>query len=123
MTTTMTEFDARYLDTWIELDPATRRANIERLWAADGRLSVSSLGVTLTGADEIDAHITGVHNDLIAEKGLRFSYDQQLESGDALMLRWSITAPNGDVVGRGVDTVFRDADGRITRAYMFMGVN
>ena len=27
------------------------------------------------------------------------------------------------VVGRGVDTVFRDVDGKVTRAYMFMGVN
>jgi len=46
-----------------------------------------------------------------------------MESGDALLLRWSMTAPSGDVVGRGVDTVFRDVDGKVTRAYMFMGVN
>ena len=32
-------------------------------------------------------------------------------------------APSGEVVGRGVDTVFRDAEGKVTRAYMFMGVN
>ena len=46
-----------------------------------------------------------------------------MESGDALLLRWSMTAPSGDVVGRGVDTVFRDVDGKVTHAYMFMGVN
>lgn len=46
-----------------------------------------------------------------------------VEDGGALLLRWSMTAPSGDVVGRGVDTVFRDVDGKVTRAYMFMGVN
>ena len=68
-------------------------------------------------------HINRVHNDRIAGQGLTFSYDQRMESGDALLLRWSMTAPSGDVVGRGVDTVFRDVDGKVTRAYMFMGVN
>ena len=66
---------------------------------------------------------TSPHNDRIAGQGLTFSYDQRMESGDALLLRWSMTAPSGDVVGRGVDTVFRDVDGKVTRAYMFMGVN
>ncbi|QIM18965.1 nuclear transport factor 2 family protein [Leucobacter coleopterorum] len=123
MTSQLTDFDARYLDTWIEPDPATRRTNIEHLWSPGGQLAVSSLGITLTGIDEITTHIAGVHDGLIAGKGLRFSYDQQVESGDALLLRWSMTARNGEVVGRGVDTVFRDAEGKITRAYMFMGVN
>lgn len=117
------DFDDRYLATWIEADSALRRSNIERLWSPDGQLAISSLGIVLTGVDEIDAHIARVHDDLIAGKGLRFSYDQQLESGDALLLRWSMAAPNGEVVGRGVDTVFRDSNGQINRAYMFMGVN
>lgn len=64
-----------------------------------------------------------VHDDLIAGKGLRFAYDQELNSGDATLLRWSMVAPNEDVVGRGVDVVFRDEFGRVTRVYMFMGVS
>lgn len=119
----MTDFDARYLASWIEPDPAARRAIIEELWSPKGVLAISSLGATLRGIEEIDAHTSRVHDDLVAGKGLRFSYDQQVESGDALLLRWSMTAPNGEVVGRGVDTVFRDDAGQITRAYMFMGVN
>ncbi|WP_314932143.1 nuclear transport factor 2 family protein, partial [Actinomyces oris] len=82
-----------------------------------------SPALTVTGTADIAEHINRVHNDRIAGQGLIFSYDQRMESGDALLLRWSMTAPSGDVVGRGVDTVFRDVDGKVTRAYMFMGVN
>lgn len=123
MSPQLNDFDARYLASWIEPDPAARRAVIEHLWAPEGVLAISSLGTTLRGITEIHAHTSRVHEDLIAGKGLRFSYDQQVKSGDALLLRWSMTAPNGEAVGRGVDTVFRDAAGQITRAYMFMGVN
>ena len=116
-------FDATYLSTWTEPDAGKRLALIEQVWAPHGSLHISSLGLSLNGTADIAAHIGRVHNDLIVGKGLTFSYDQRLESGDALLLRWSMTAPGGDVVGRGVDTVFRDVDGKVTRAYMFMGVN
>lgn len=46
-----------------------------------------------------------------------------MQSGEALLLRWSMRAPSGDVVGRGADVVLRDADGRIETVYMFMGVD
>ena len=116
-------FDATYLSTWTEPDAGKRLALIEQVWAPHGSLHISSLGLSLNGTADIAAHIGRVHNDLIVGKGLTFSYDQRLESGDALLLRWSMTAPGGDVIGRGVDTVFRDVDGKVTRAYMFMGVN
>lgn len=89
-----------------------RRRKIEQIWASDGRLAVSSPGVTIEGGDDINAHISQVHDDLIADTGVAFTYDQHIESGDCLLLRWSMLAPSGDVVGRGVDLVFRNADGR-----------
>ena len=79
--------------------------------------------MTLTGTADIAEHINRVHNDRIAGQGLTFSYDQHVESGDALLLRWSMTAPNGDIVGRGVDIIFRNTDGKVVNAHMFMGVN
>ncbi len=120
---TPSEFDRHYLETWTEPDPERRHANIDRMWSADGRLVVSPIGVTMHGVDEIAAHIAGVHEQNIAERGLRFVYDQHAEADDALMLRWSMLAPDGGAVGRGVDVVFRDADGRIQTVYMFMGIN
>ncbi len=77
----------------------------------------------LQGGAEIAAHIARVHEQSIAERGLRFVYDQHAEADDALLLRWSMLAPAGDTVGRGVDVVFRDADGLVRTAYMFMGVD
>ena len=116
-------FDATYLSTWTEPDAGKRLALIEQMWAPHGSLHISSPTLTVTGTADIAEHINRVHNDRIAGQGLTFSYDQRMESGDALLLRWSMTAPSGEVVGRGVDTVFRDVDGKVTRAYMFMGVN
>ena len=117
------EFDRHYLETWTEPNPDRRRANIERMWSPDGRLVVSSIGVTFRGVVEIAEHVAGVHEQNIAERGLRFVYDQHAEADDALLLRWSMLAPDGSAVGRGVDVVFRDADGRVQTVYMFMGIN
>ena len=122
-TQTSTDFDAAYLSTWTEPDAGKRLALIEQVWAPHGSLHISSPSLSLNGTADIAAHIGRVHDDLIVGKGLTFRYDQRLKSGDALLLRWSMTTPGGDVVGRGVDTVFRDVDGKVTRAYMFMGVN
>lgn len=80
-------------------------------------------GQVVEGVDNIAAHITQVHDDLIAGKGLTFTYDQAVEAGDALLLRWSMLTPAGDIAGRGADIVFRDANGRATTVYMFMGIN
>lgn len=121
--TELTDFDDDYLRTWTNPDPVQRRAIIDRLWSPAGRMSVSSLGTTIEGVENIAGHIAQVHDDLIAGKGLVFSYDQHVESGNATLLRWSMTAPNGQIVGRGVDVIFCDGDGLITAVHMFMGVN
>lgn len=122
-TDALTAFQNDYLATWTESDAEQRRSNIEHAWASDGRLAVSSLGITIEGVEAISAHIGRVHDDLIAGKGLTFTYDQHVDSGDSLLLRWSMLTPSGDVVGRGVDIIFRNAEGRVRTVYMFMGVN
>lgn len=119
---TLTEFDKQYLATWTEPDPDRRRALIDELWAPDGRMVISALGTTIEGAENIAAHVTHVYDEQIAKNGVRFTYDQHIEAGDALLLRWSIVAPNDQVVNRGADLLFRDADGLVTTVYMFMGV-
>lgn len=122
-TTDSTAFQDAYLATWTEADVQTRHHAIEQVWAPTGRLVVSSLETAIEGTDAISAHITRVHDDLIAGKGLTFAYDQQIPSGDSTLLRWSMITPSGDIAGRGVDIVFRDDKGRIETAYMYMGVN
>lgn len=119
---TLTDFNRQYLETWTEPDPERRRANIERMWAADGRMVVSSLGATVEGIDDIAAHITRVHDEHIAGNGLSFRYDQHIENADALLLRWSMVAPDDSVVARGVEVLFRDPAGLVETVYMFPGV-
>ncbi|RRD48440.1 nuclear transport factor 2 family protein [Arachnia propionica] len=118
-----TGFADEYLRTWTEPDQQRRAALIDMIWASDGMLSVSSLGITLRGVAQITAHITRVHDDMIATKGLRFVYDQEVVSGDATLLRWSMLAPDGDVAGRGVDIVFHNTQGQVTAVHMFMGID
>ena len=50
-----------------------RRRGIEQMWAPDGRLAVSSLGLTIEAIDNINAQISHVHYDPIADKGLAFT--------------------------------------------------
>ena len=71
-----------------------RPRNIEQSVGTHGRLAVSSLGLTIEGVDDINAQISQVHDDLIADKGLAFTYDQHIESGDCRLLRWSMLAPS-----------------------------
>jgi hypothetical protein len=118
-----TAFQDDYLATWTEPDAEQRHRNIEQMWAPRGRLAVSSLGITIEGIGAISDHISQVHNDLIAGKGLTFAYDQHVEAGESLLLRWSMLAPSGDIVGRGVDVVFRNTEGRVESVFMFMGVS
>ncbi len=42
---------------------------IDRLWSPSGRMSVSSLAITIEGVEAVAAHIAGVHDELIAGRG------------------------------------------------------
>jgi hypothetical protein len=50
-----------------------RRRNIEQMWAPDGRLAVSSLGLIIERVDDINAQISQVRDHPIADKGLAFT--------------------------------------------------
>lgn len=115
-------FSQDYLKIWTEPDAEQRRANIESLFAPEGKMVVSSIGKTFTGVDEIDQHISRVRADVIEDKGMSFSYGQQVDNAEATYLTSLVSNPQGDVVGRGADVVIRDEDGLITAVYMFMGL-
>lgn len=116
-------FQDQYLQSWTEPNAVARHAIMDQIWAADGRMVVAPAGITLEGVADIAAHVGRIHDDLIAGKGLQFVHDQQVDAGEALLLRWSMLTPAGDAVGRGVDVISRNADGRVQTLYMFMGVN
>ena len=111
-----TEFAQRYLETWTEPQAERRHDNVRNTWAPDGRMVVSSIGATLVGVEQIIEHIDRVHEDVIVGKGVAFSYTQQVNAGDATLLSSAVTAPDGTVMGKGADVIFRDGDGRVTVA-------
>ncbi len=117
-----TAFAQSYLETWTEPDAERRHDNVQTVWATDGRMVISSIGATVAGVDKIAEHIDRVHQDVILGKGLTFSYTQQVDAGGATLLSSAVTAPDGTVVAKGADVIFRDDDGRVTAAYMFMGL-
>ncbi|KAB1662592.1 nuclear transport factor 2 family protein [Pseudoclavibacter chungangensis] len=121
-TTDLDALERDHLATWIDPDPARRREIVERIWAPDGRLSIAPAGRTLTGVDAIVAHTTRVHDERIAGQGMRFVYDQRIDGGDLLLLRWSMLAPDGSTAARGVD-IARIEAGRFASVHMFMGVD
>ena len=53
-----------------------RRRHIDQMWAPDRRLAVSSLRLTSEEVDDINAHISQVHDDPDRDKGLAFTYDR-----------------------------------------------
>ena len=117
------DFTTEYLTTWTEPDADTRRGIIDRFWAADGRLIASApVNATLEGTDQIAGLIGQVYDENIAANGLQFTYDQRIDAGDAILLRWSMLTPDGTAVDRGVEVILRAADGKIHTDYLFMSV-
>jgi SnoaL-like protein len=124
MPTVTDDFTTEYLTTWTEPDAAKRRDVIDRFWAPDGCLIASApVDATLNGTDQIAGLIGQVYDQNIAANGLRFTYDQRIDAGDAILLRWSMLTPDGTAVDRGVEILFRGQDGMIHTDYLFMGVN
>lgn len=119
---TKSEFAQNYLQTWTEPDTDRRRHIIESVWSPEGKMVVSSIGATLTGVDEIAAHIGRVYSEAIEQNGLILDYVQQIDNEDAVLLASVMTAPSGNIVGKGADVIFRNAEGRVTAVYMFMGI-
>lgn len=122
MSASTSEFADTYLKTWTEPDTEKRHQNVRAVWATDGEMHISSIGATVKGVDKIIEHIDRVHEDVIAGKGVVFSYTQEVEAGDGLLLASSVAGPDGSPVGKGADVIFRSDDGKVTAAYMFMGL-
>lgn len=118
------DFTTEYLTTWTEPDADKRRGIIDRFWAPDGRLIASApVNATLEGTEQIAGLIGQVYEANIAANGLQFTYDQRIDAGDAILLRWSMLTPDGAAVDRGVEVLFRGEDGKIHTDYLFMSVS
>jgi hypothetical protein len=109
----------RYVAVWNEPDPETRRAEVARLWAADG------LHFTQTrrfqGTEALFARVTEAYDQFVGGQGLRFvSADNLVGHHDAVAFNWLMSPGDSDtVLAVGFDVVTLDGEGRITADYQF----
>ena len=127
----------RYLDTWNEADPGTRRSAVAELWAEDGRHLLqppeeirgvaAQPGIAMTaileaqGYEEIEARAASVYEHWVASEGLSFrGRDDADRLRDVVKLHWEAVAKDGTVFAVGLSILVLAADGRIARDYTFI---
>lgn len=115
-TTSFEELAERYLATWNESDPTTRRQLVEQLWESDGRY-VDPL-VAATGHEAIDATLAAVQAQFA---GLEFRLAGTVDAHhDQARFTWELAPAGGAAVAVGFDVLERGADGRIALVLGFL---
>ncbi|HXA61538.1 MAG TPA: nuclear transport factor 2 family protein [Streptosporangiaceae bacterium] len=106
----------RYLRTWNETDPATRRGAIDELWAEDGTY-VDPMAVA-EGRDAIDATIAAVQGQFA---GFTFSLAGPVDAHHNLSrFTWNLGPEGGEAVVVGFDVAVLNEDGRIVNVHGFL---
>ncbi|MGA7419946.1 MAG: nuclear transport factor 2 family protein [Acidimicrobiales bacterium] len=107
-----------YLAAWNETDLALRRAAVQRLYAANGRIVTAS--VDAHGIEDVLGHVDRVVAGFIGRE-YRFRQAGVAMHHDCVLLRWEmITADSAQVADWGVNTLVLDADGRVVADYQFV---
>ena len=116
----MSDFDSvvdRYLAVWNETDAATRRAQVDELFA-EGVRYIDPLA-SVTGRDALDGLIGAVHQQF---PGLVFSRgDSGVDAHhDQGRFTWHLGPAGGEALVIGFDVAELDADGRIAQVLGFL---
>ena len=106
-----------YLAAWSETDEDQRRAMIERVWTADGRLIDPPLAAEgHTGIGELAATMQEHF------PGHRFRRASGIDTHhDQLRFAWELVSPEGTVALAGIDVGEVADDGRLRRITGFFG--
>lgn len=106
----------RYLDAWNERDASARRARVARLFALDA--SYVDPMIAGAGHDGIDALIAAAQQHF---PGHRFALSGEPDAHhDVLRFGWTLHAPDGIEVVRGMDVVTVGTDGRLASVTGFL---
>ena len=116
-----TELAERYFSTWETIDEPERAELAAQVFAKDAVHKAAPAGVSFTGLDEIVQNISRVNRENIQQAGLSFSRGAVVPNDDAVLVRWSGQAPNGQTVGTGADVLVLNAEGLVQTLYMFNG--
>jgi hypothetical protein len=107
----------RYLDVWSEADPASRRAAIGGLWAADGAEFIDG-GTQFHGHFELEARVTGAYQEFVASGQYAVTgADDVARHGDIVTFTVQLTAPDGEVGWAARVFLLLGRDGRIREDY------
>ena len=117
----MSSYDAttlvdRYLAVWNETDPSRRRQLVVATWADDAYYVDPRAEVR--GHDGVDGLVASVQETV---PGCLFERDGEVDAHhDRLRFQWTLTAPDGGVVVRGLDVAALSADGRFREVSGFL---
>ena len=106
----------RYAAVWNEPDPGRRRAAIAGLWAPDGAEFVE--GIQFRGLEELDARVTGAHQEFVASGRYVVSIaDDVARHDDIVTCTIQLTAPDGEVAWAARVFLVLGRDGLIREDY------
>jgi hypothetical protein len=106
----------RYIETWNETDPESRRMAIVRLWADDGQY-IDPVGAA-RGRDQIDATIAAVQGQFPAYK-FRLAGPVDGHHGQC-RFGWELGPEDGEAPVAGFDVAVLTSDGKLQTVLGFL---
>ena len=117
-------FVKSYIEAWSVKDPVRRRELINETYTSNADFYADEPGdgpVECHGLDAIDANITQVNRRLVQSKGLITELVGFSANHDALHVSWRMMTADGNLAMAGMNFLFRDVTGKISRDYIFIG--
>ena len=113
-----------YIDAWSTQDDAARKELVAKVYADDADFYTDEPGdgpVEHHGLTDITAKIGRVNARLVQGKGLITKSTSFAANHSALKVSWQMMTPDGHVAMTGMNLLLRDAAGRISQDYIFIG--
>lgn len=118
------QFVKNYIEAWSTKDDARRQELVTKVYADDAAFYADEPGdgpVDHHGLADIAANVTRVNVRLVQGKGLITESTGFAVNHDALKVSWRMTTPDGQVAMTGMNLLLRDATGKISQDYIFIG--
>jgi hypothetical protein len=118
------KFVKDYIDTWSTKDDIERKEFVAKVYADDAAFYSNEPGdgpVEYHGVVDIMANIGRVNARLVQGKGLITESTGFVVNHDAVRVSWRMTTLEGKVAVAGMDMLLRDATGKISQDYIFIG--
>ena len=119
MSNAIHELVDRYIAVWNESDVQARRAQIERLWPADGAHFTPSTAVQ--GHAALEQRVTTAWEKWVRDSGHTFRSCGDADSHHGgVKFHWEMVTAAGEVSSLGFDFLMLDAEGRIASDHQFL---